>query len=662
MDYYLKSGSDQSKLGNDDSKPVSAKRETRDVQSTPPFLVVGLGRCGCHVSAELSEIISRTNEPLGADSPTGAEPWYRGMFGLGTQGAGDKPALRFEPIMLVGDIDETSFTDVEGLLQQGQVADDVRDKLLRLDYRPIGTGGVGHVPLFAEFLSRAMMAFPEETSRWSHARDFLTSFSLENSTHVPRLVFYIFSTGGGTGAGSAAEIMRAQSYARAVRKLDREMYFTGFGIMPHEIVGNDLMQANSGRMIVQYLADLNIRLDSPAAYDEALSCDGGTYVTLTTTDRDVREDVLPWNGLALVSNRMMSSATGQDAANQEDVESDANQYIAQQVFNMAAAQFPAAGFEKGSADGNATTTKKNFQAIRLDPNDLRTGLVGPYAIAFGACPATSEVGKAEMDEMFFRAVGPPQVSGKKGTVVGDLIQGLSVLPDEDYGGIHSSLVAERNSGSDSTEDRCGELATLAFFGRCPRIVYSLTAPQEGDVKAEFRERVEELIAWTFPNLTQSRAAVSWGTTTFFSLSIYIEMSVLLSPDVQRAIIAYLKLCWKERQTCYSSFQKEYLNFIHKGAPIDDAEVEEWLGKREQYGKNVQNFDHLCGDYDSRWERYVREHVKKDDAVVERLLAHKVEDVFVEVSEVASALRYLNYAYHVGRTELLPQNVAMPKFD
>ena len=31
------------------------------------------------------------------------------------------PALRFEPIVLVGDIDETSFDDVGGLLEQGGV-------------------------------------------------------------------------------------------------------------------------------------------------------------------------------------------------------------------------------------------------------------------------------------------------------------------------------------------------------------------------------------------------------------------------------------------------------------------------------------------------------------------------------------------------------------
>ena len=64
------------------------------------------------------------------------------------------------------------------------------------------------------------------------------------------------------------------------------------------------------------------------------------------TTRYIEKPMMPWNGLAFISNDVMS-ASSSDPLNLEEVESNANQYIAQQVFNLAAAQFPAAEFEKG---------------------------------------------------------------------------------------------------------------------------------------------------------------------------------------------------------------------------------------------------------------------------------------------------------------------------
>ena len=44
-----------------------------------------------------------------------------------------------------------------------------------------------------------------ESTKWQAARDYLTSFA-GTAGELPRLVFYAFSTGGGMGADSAAEI------------------------------------------------------------------------------------------------------------------------------------------------------------------------------------------------------------------------------------------------------------------------------------------------------------------------------------------------------------------------------------------------------------------------------------------------------------------------
>jgi hypothetical protein len=420
-----------------------AQIKPQDDKGVPPFVVVGLGRCGCHVSAELSEIIA-FNEPSTKGKAHSSQrfSWMSSFF---SSKDGEPPALRFEPIVLVGDIDETSFDDVGGLLQQGGVPRYVQEGFLQLNYSPLAEGGVGHVPIFAEFLTKALLLLPApqdlQGSSWSNARRFLTTFRA-GKRNVPRLIFYIFSTGGGTGAGSASEVMSAQSYAKTVGNVEREMYFTGTAILPQDITRDQRTLMNTGRTIIQYLADLNLRLDTAIAYDEAPDCRASSYIKFAMNadekepesgaDIDHRiyeKPMMPWNGLAFISNDVMA-ASSSNPLNLEEVESNANQYIAQQVFNLAAAQFPAAEFEKGKIGAGGEVShismaKKNYQAIRLDPNDLKSSLIGPYAVCFAAAPvdAVSE-STAILDQMFLRALSLPRTSEIKGKYAARLIEGI----------------------------------------------------------------------------------------------------------------------------------------------------------------------------------------------------------------------------------------------
>ena len=135
-----------------------AQIKPEDDKGVPPFVVVGLGRCGCHVSAELSEIIAFNDPSAKGKAHDGQRfSWMSSFFNPKN---GEPPALRFEPIVLVGDIDETSFDDVGGLLQQGGVPKYVQEGFLQLKYSPLAEGGVGHVPIFAEFLTRALLLLP----------------------------------------------------------------------------------------------------------------------------------------------------------------------------------------------------------------------------------------------------------------------------------------------------------------------------------------------------------------------------------------------------------------------------------------------------------------------------------------------------------------------
>jgi hypothetical protein len=553
-------------------------------------------------------------------------------------------------------------------MREGGVPKDIRGDFLKLHYQPLAEGGVGHVPVFAEFISKSLMLLPETNAEgeavWSPARRLLLNFQTERH-QVPRLVFYILSTGGGTGAGSGPEVMRAQSYAKAISNMDREMYFCGVGILPSSITRDQTQLVNSGRTLVRYLADLNLRLEDGSAYDQAPICQGSMFIEMSESAqaggaaaggddepaRRERRPLLPWNAMALISNDVMTGSIDQ-ALTFDEAESNANQYIAQQIFNLAAAQFPAAEFEKDEA---TPITKKNYQEIRLDPNDLKAGLIGPHAICFAAAPteATSDQDVLVIDEMFLRALALPSQHTVEGSKGSRLVEGISIAPYEkaEYRRIIDSIGKGLKADAQSrlTEDSLRELRTIPFFERCPRVIYSLTGPQKKDIPNSYRERLAELMQWAFPNLIQTRGAISWGTTAFFSLSIYVETSVLLVPDVQLALVNYLRLCWQQRRSSVDEFIAEFKGFMNQEPPVTAEAVEQWLGPVERYGVNVANFDSRSAEYDRKWAKFVEQHCKEPRRK-KALLQHRVEDVLVNASEVAAALRYLNYANHLTKPE------------
>lgn len=144
--------------------------------------------------------------------------------------------------------------------------------------------------------------------------------------------------------------------------------------------------------------------------------------------------------------------------------------------------------------------------------------------------------------------------------------------------------------------------------------------------------------------------MSFGTTKFYTLSIYVESSVLLAPDVQTAIYNYLRLCWKQRHSDQGDFKKNYIGILQQKPPLKDEQIREWLGNEEEYGVHVPSFKSLSRDYDRKWTRYVEKNYKNFDDFKRQLLKHKVKNVFLKDTEIAAALRYLNYAYHSRKFE------------
>jgi predicted phosphoribosyltransferase len=623
---------------------------------SPPFLVVGLGRCGCHVTAELAEIIASNSARSDENSHKEREKG-RKMLDLFRSGK-SAPVLKFEPVLLIGDIDETAFQDVDGLLKKGGVPEEIVKKLLRLNYNPLAEGGVGHVPLFAEFITRGMLLLPtqqEQTtdSSWIPARNFLTN-NFFNDRRTSRLVFYIFSTGGGSGSGSAAAMMKAQRYAMSVSdKPKPQIYFTGVAVMPENIIQNRRHLINTGRNIIQYLADLNISLTDEACYTSAPVFNASAEVHVGNK----KTKMMPWDGLALISNDVMSAIGNETIVPQEVVESNTNQYIAQQMFNLAAAQFSAATFEK---DETVEITKENYQAIRLDPQDLKNGLVGPYGICFGAATANQILDKTGLglDKMFLRAIGLPKYyqSEKNDEELG-LIEGISVAPAKkaQYAALLQEIIQKLETKTEKRLERHDfeKLRDIPVFQKCPRLVFVFTAPQESVIPSTVKERISSLLYWLFPSLEQVRGAIVRGTTAHYTLSIYIETSIILSPDIQSAVKNYLKLCWQQRRTSSEEFSTKFRGFIEQQPPISDAEITEWLGETEDYGVNIPSFGVLKDELNQRWQNYLeKNHHSTDNSDLNALSNYNVDCAYLKASEVAAALRFMNYANHFELPDMI----------
>lgn len=633
----------------------STSEPEKTTEESPPFLVVGLGRCGCHVTAELAEIIAsnsaNADEMLQKDRERG-----RKMLNLFRSGK-SAPVLKFEPLMLVGDIDETAFQDVDGLLKKGGVPEEITKKLLRLNYNPLAEGGVGHVPLFAEFITRGLLLLPAKTPEtidkaWIPARNFLTN-NFFSDRKTSRLVFYIFSTGGGSGSGSAAAMMKAQRYAMSVSdKPKPQIYFTGVAVMPENIIQNRRHLINTGRNIIQYLADLNIVLEGEASYTSAPVFNSSAEVQVGNK----RTKMMPWDGLALISNDVMSAMGNEAIVPQEVVESNTNQYIAQQMFNLAAAQFSAATFEK---DETVEITKENYQAIRLDPQDLKNGLVGPYGICFSAATANQILDKTGfgLDQMFLNAINLPRYhQNEKNEEEISLIEGISVAPTkkDQYYDLMKEIRHKLENKPEKRLDKAdfAKLREIPVFQKCPRLVFVFTAPQESVIPSTVKERISSLLYWLFPSLEQVRGAIVRGTTAHYTLSIYIETSIVLSPDIQSAIKNYLKLCWQQRRASSTEFSSKYLEFIEQTPPIEDADVREWLGDTEEYGVNIPSFNVLKDELNQRWINYLEKNHQSPEHNADGLTNYNVDHAYIKASEVAAALRFINYANHFELPDMI----------
>ena len=650
---------------------ISENKESVSATHDPDsrgFVVIGLGRCGSRVTAQLANMIAEARGPsesagvVRRSVQNGQVVGYFGSFFRRTP-----KTLRLEPTMVIGDLNEATFADVAGLMDTDADRKRMASEMLKIDYRPLAPNGAGNIPIFGEFFTRGLLSLPPNVQKdgrlnpWTLARTYLLERCTDSETNT-RLAFYIFSAAGGSGAGAAAEIMRAQRFAIALsaKQPPPQLYFTGVAVIPDErTTRNDAQFRNTGRTIVQYLADLNIKLDSAGDYLREPTFQYGTQLVLAKDGERTPFPLQPWDSLGIVSNSVMAQASG-IAIDQAKAESFANQYIAQQVFNLAAAQSPPGEF-KGldqAASAGTDASSVRFQALHLDKEDLRSGLRGPMCFAFSAASKDDVSSIAGVDALILRALSLPKLStayNQQG--IPDLVQGISVAPLDPkrysertnalWKRVEEIRASKNSSKEELLEGEFAELARISLFKRCPRMIFVVTSPLDRAVSSEMSSRIADVLAWLMPNVKQARFAIVPGTTAFFSLSVYIESSVVLCYEVERAVLRYIWECWAQRTEESDVFQDEYEKVINQKERISDDQVENWLGKVELYGENVPDAENLAKAHNRHWQSFV-DGANIDTARKAALKKHKVEDCFVTVQEVAAALRYINYVQRVEK--------------
>ncbi len=420
-------------------------------------------------------------------------------------------------------------------------------------------------------------------------------------------------------------------------------YYCGVAVLPElreETRANERKRMlNVGRFVAQYLADQSIILNEESDYTDVPKYRGGSVIARVVPSNGENAEMQAaekppvrassWNCVLFVSNSIMRSA---DESLERAVEL-ANQYIAQQLFNLAGPQISARNL---AVTDPKKLAHKNFETIRLDAMDLLTSLRGPCACCFAAA-ASKDVKREEKERlswlrgMFLRAISMP--SRREGT---GLIEGISVSPCEPK--VYADML---NVGS--FEEKLARCSELPFFKQCGSLVFTLTAPQDGSILLSELEELLSLCAKVFVNLKETRYSAIYGTTEQYTLSMYVEGSVIFAPELQRPFKNYLYLCWPlARRMGETKFEEWWNSIMSKKPPIAEADVTGSIGLAESLDPEYSGLAQVKEVAARSWASVVDQVGISEQARRELLSRLAFEDLSVGAPEIVAALSFYNY--------------------
>lgn len=613
--------------------------------AAPDFAVIGMGRCGSHVAVVLHNMISSKSNDSFNERRVNNKNWFN--FSLSRR---NNKVLEFKPVMLVGDTDETTFADLNelaNLSKPSDIVDGGQNEFLKLSYAPLADRGVGQNPIISQFLTRALLVFPEPNQSkdelaWQNAKNFLLSVenvgNKKESKLPPRIAFYIFSAAGGTGCGAASEVLRAQQYATVKETGNALTYYCAVAVLPDVKENETKRILNTGRFIVQYLSEKRIIVNSEDDYTKVPIYEGSSEIIkvlqrddpVVSLELDINSDSVPtssWDSVLFVSNSIMDRIGNKS---ESDALEHANEYIAQQLFNLAGPQMSASSLNINEN----RLDQKNFDAIRLDAMDLKGALRGPCACCFGVAEDSKERTENDLTwvhNLLIRAISIPQKRPET-----DFIEGISVLPTD---------AAEYESlfNKDSIDDTCKGLSELSFYNKAASLVFTLTIPQHSMITATEVEAIINLLSKLFPNISEVRYSIIFGTTPNTTFSLYVEGSVIFAPEMVRSVYDYVNFCWPNaRKLSQDDFHDWWDKTLDCNPDIQLSNIIETIGEFEDLTPDYPNLDAFKQTALASWEQLVDNTIVKNETLSFFLKQINFSDFSVNAMELQQALKFYNF--------------------
>jgi transcriptional regulator with XRE-family HTH domain len=642
-----------------------------DVTTLPSVCLMGLGRCGTNIAVRVSTLAyeakkafqaaakeadkKRSKESLKSEPIKWRNEWVLKRFldvkefinSMPTRlllGPQVDPIYLVEPIVLIADLD----SDILGRVKASgfkEILEAGDSKLKPIELSDVHHVGAGNVPLIGQYLAKIILNGGTSTltkdPKWKHYHSYLID-SAGYNINPSRVFFYIFSAGGGTGSGMSSEFALAQQYSYHHRvhaapvvlsaaESETEtkpsgfepIFSAGIAILPHfDPGGGEYAQAihvNAGRLICKYLSE-EWRFSKVANAD-------GLGVGL---ERALR----PWNALMLISNNIMSHIEKSDDSQKIDVtkmEEYANQYVAQQIFNILTAQAQTKDYDE-QYFMKAGISRKD--TIGIDPNDLYMSLTGPVAIAYAESmtPAKDEQ-DLNIKDVFLRSIGLPSLNKQT-----HAIEGISILPQPPDKYADTLL----HVGEDVSA-----LSGVKFFAKCSATLSIISMPKGTRLaNSEFRQ-LKLMMDRVFPHTRIKRYSLVVGTSAHLSLTTLIARSACLSDEVLTLLFAYIKRCFAKEEHKYSNLVEEVIQNYLMARIQNPIKLKEILKDSEDPSEIMEaNWK----DVKAMYERKYRALLPAPRSFV------AMDSIRLGVEDVINALQYISATFRHKSVPLTPTDI------
>jgi len=647
--------------------------ELEDAKATPNFpsvCLIGLGRCGSNIALDVASLVHNARnyylsefhdeENKRKEKESRAVKWIQRSLKL-TDEQVIKPIFLMEPLVMLGDLDK----DIEGRIRfssKGEANNFLAEynKLKIMDLSEVHAGGAGNSPILGQYLAKIILN--KKTNQFTNPDwKFIHSYLIDScgiKANQSRLYFYIFSAGGGTGSGMASEFGLAQQFSYMSKTFDTRtekepsshsqsfvfepIFTSGICILPNisdpSIGTSEALHINAGRLLCKYLAE---------EWDFSYNVENED-----SSAENVMHRIRPWNAMMLISNDIMRYAEENDnegGIQNIDVnamETYANQYISQQIFNILSAQavttdydenyFRRAGIDLG-------------ETIRLDANDLFMSLAGPVAIAYAESVVASNIdtdstklsetndSAVDIDDLFFRSIDLPHFNKQT-----QAIEGVSLLPIESTQ-YRQALKLYKENNNDASK-----LKELHFFKNCSSIVSIVSLPKDYKLSYMDLNKLKTHLNNLFPNTTLKRYALVIGASANLSLTTLIAKSPCLSDDFLTLIVSYIKRCFaKDDYRFDDKIDQAMIKFI-KEDKFDESKLYEMLMEFENPAKILDtNWYAIKPMYEKKYRELIRDNKKFTS----------INDIRLSIDCVKKAIHYLReiYRHRISKTQIISLN-------